>query len=370
MLLKSLYTFLLVSVICFDVVTPQEQGFGSKRFSSFNSHPRNTYQALNNNHKIISSLNDVSKDATNGDIITASLTFYWSGGEATCTTCGTDQGIPTFPTTTFACSSNLSSNSSAGNWNNGVQVFMDPLYQNPEKKLYVLSQIALGMVGVFDCGDGPSTTFYVSLQDTAIKTEQRIAGPCQCGNCAEVLNYTTIEMPSGWPNYVYGGNNTLKVIVSAGTVCVTTIDLTFIYSQALLPVDSSSNDKYNDLLLWGSVWCGVLLFLCFILLVLLLVQRWRSSSNPSKLEDEEESVVNEGSTGNELFKINGKEIKLGPRIGKGSYGDVYRAEWRGIFVAVKKLPLHLLEDQQFLKDFNREALLMRYFVVEYSIHRN
>ena len=62
------------------------------------------------------------------------------------------------------------------------------------------------------------------------------------------------------------------------------------------------------------------------------------------------------------FQIKGDEIKLGPRIGKGSYGEVYRAEWRGITVAVKKLPISLLQDQSFLKDFNQEASIMRYIL--------
>ena len=42
-----------------------------------------------------------------------------------------------------------------------------------------------------------------------------------------------------------------------------------------------------------------------------------------------------------------------------SYGEVFRAEWRGITVAIKRLPISLLEDKAFLKDFNKEALLMR-----------
>jgi serine/threonine protein kinase len=59
-----------------------------------------------------------------------------------------------------------------------------------------------------------------------------------------------------------------------------------------------------------------------------------------------------------LFQIRGTEIKLGPRIGKGSYGEVYKAEWRGITVAIKKLPVVLLENKEFLRDFNKEASIM------------
>lgn len=72
------------------------------------------------------------------------------------------------------------------------------------------------------------------------------------------------------------------------------------------------------------------------------------------------------------FFIQGNELRLGPRIGKGrfafslsaidiscSYGDVYQAQWRKITVAVKKLPLEALKNKDFLRDFNQEALIMR-----------
>lgn len=52
------------------------------------------------------------------------------------------------------------------------------------------------------------------------------------------------------------------------------------------------------------------------------------------------------------------EVRLGPRIGKGNFGEVYKAYWRGAEIAVKKLPAHNMTDQ-FLKDFHKEVALMR-----------
>eukprot|EP00026_Physarum_polycephalum_P003425 Phypoly_transcript_03436.p1 GENE.Phypoly_transcript_03436~~Phypoly_transcript_03436.p1 ORF type:complete len:687 (+),score=66.03 Phypoly_transcript_03436:188-2248(+) len=52
------------------------------------------------------------------------------------------------------------------------------------------------------------------------------------------------------------------------------------------------------------------------------------------------------------------EVRLGPRIGKGNFGEVYKAYWRGAEIAVKKLPAHNMTDQ-FLKDFHKEVSLMR-----------
>jgi len=52
------------------------------------------------------------------------------------------------------------------------------------------------------------------------------------------------------------------------------------------------------------------------------------------------------------------EVRLGVRIGKGNFGEVYKAYWRGAEIAVKKLPAHNMTDQ-FLKDFHKEVSLMR-----------
>lgn len=61
----------------------------------------------------------------------------------------------------------------------------------------------------------------------------------------------------------------------------------------------------------------------------------------------------------ELFQVRGEEIKLGQRIGKGSYGDVFQAQWRGIVVAVKKLPYQQQSNPEFLEDFLKEAGILR-----------
>jgi serine/threonine protein kinase len=58
------------------------------------------------------------------------------------------------------------------------------------------------------------------------------------------------------------------------------------------------------------------------------------------------------------FTIQGEELQLGPRIGKGAYGEVFRAKWRGIDVAVKKMPCSLLQNKEFLNDFQQEAKIM------------
>lgn len=60
------------------------------------------------------------------------------------------------------------------------------------------------------------------------------------------------------------------------------------------------------------------------------------------------------------------EVRLGPRIGKGNFGEVHKAYWRGAEIAVKKLPAHNMTDQ-FLKDFHKEVSLMRLVKLSFYI---
>jgi tRNA A-37 threonylcarbamoyl transferase component Bud32 len=60
----------------------------------------------------------------------------------------------------------------------------------------------------------------------------------------------------------------------------------------------------------------------------------------------------------EFEKLDVKQIKLGQRIGKGSFGEVYLGTYLGTEVAVKKLPANKLSTQ-FMQEFAREAALMR-----------
>lgn len=62
---------------------------------------------------------------------------------------------------------------------------------------------------------------------------------------------------------------------------------------------------------------------------------------------------------NSFEEVDIKTLRVGPRIGKGSYAEVFKAVWRGTEVAVKRLPAHMLSEE-FFQDFEREADLMRY----------
>ncbi len=58
-----------------------------------------------------------------------------------------------------------------------------------------------------------------------------------------------------------------------------------------------------------------------------------------------------------LVTLSWSNLELGQMIGSGGYGDVYRATWQGIEVAVKQLHLKtLLTD--LAEDFQREVMVM------------
>ena len=53
------------------------------------------------------------------------------------------------------------------------------------------------------------------------------------------------------------------------------------------------------------------------------------------------------------------ELHMVRRIGKGSFGEVWLANWRGTSVAVKKLPASFLNDPESVEEFKREGRLLR-----------
>jgi serine/threonine protein kinase len=77
-----------------------------------------------------------------------------------------------------------------------------------------------------------------------------------------------------------------------------------------------------------------------------------------RLEEGEGGAVGDASFSKKFEQVAPHELKIGPRIGKGSFAEVFKARWRGTLVAIKKLPAHSLTPE-FFEDFEREADLMK-----------
>ncbi len=57
-------------------------------------------------------------------------------------------------------------------------------------------------------------------------------------------------------------------------------------------------------------------------------------------------------------RVEVSDLHIDRRIGRGSFGEVFHAQWAGTEIAVKKLPKHMLANQKFLEDFAQEISIM------------
>jgi Protein tyrosine and serine/threonine kinase len=287
--------------------------------------------------------------------------------------------------------------------------FDDPLIRlvpSSDQGQYALTQISVKMFGVFSCrqtfSSWNATRYSMSLAGGQLhEWTEPLPSLCLCANCVEVRQFETQERGSGWPGYVYGGVNEMQLRVLDNLICLHRVELVLIFSRSDTPTPSSSSPYLRDLVL-VSVLLGVLLCLvlaCAVAFVIIRVQQARArargegidgdhSSRRSLLgmspgdlpqvddaRSEADAIVAEiarklGATDRDspvsnkqqrvttMFKIRGAEIAVGQRVGKGSQGEVFHASWRGTSVAVKKLPLTLLDREDILREFNQEAMLM------------
>jgi serine/threonine protein kinase len=77
-----------------------------------------------------------------------------------------------------------------------------------------------------------------------------------------------------------------------------------------------------------------------------------------RLENGEGGAVGNAGFAKEFGQVSPHEFQIGPRIGKGSFAEVFKGQWRGTVIAIKKVPAHSLT-AEFFEDFEREAALMK-----------
>lgn len=68
--------------------------------------------------------------------------------------------------------------------------------------------------------------------------------------------------------------------------------------------------------------------------------------------------------GREL-QVDISEVAIKEKIGRGSFGDIYLGEWRGVEVAVKKIAYANLTEK-FVQELWREAHLMKYVLSTFN----
>jgi serine/threonine protein kinase len=99
---------------------------------------------------------------------------------------------------------------------------------------------------------------------------------------------------------------------------------------------------------WLYIVLGVAFFLFLTVLIAFWVRRAQCQDGPRRLREGNVQEITMG------------DLRLLECVGKGTFGEVYRAEWRGAIIAVKKLPLQNLKDGA-LSDFQKEIAMMQPF---------
>jgi len=141
---------------------------------------------------------------------TASTTVYWSSGW--CTICGGSS---------YSCNPPWSG---SGGWSNGIRNFTDPI---PPGNVITNTCVTVYKA---DCG-------YWQLCATINGNTIGCAGPigdCWCGNCWP----QSYCLGGALPGYNYGGNNSLRLVLSGDAICVSSAVITFTYAP--LCVQSSA----------------------------------------------------------------------------------------------------------------------------------
>lgn len=109
------------------------------------------------------------------------------------------------------------------------------------------------------------------------------------------------------------------------------------------------------------LWLAVASIVLLLVIVIIVVRAAKACQAPNPVDGGiRQPLLSTDPEVSDAFdkQIDISEIRLGQRIGKGSFGEVYLATWNGTTVAVKKLPTSKLAEE-FLREFAREARLMR-----------
>lgn len=263
-------------------------------------------------------------------------------------------------------------------WKNGTATFTDPMGPGS-----VINVITVTVAGTFGCDqdNAPETpmihVFFagVKLGDIQVITSTN----CSCRNCARMWPFT-IYVNNGWPTYQFGENNTVQVYANSLATCLNAIDVVLGYtpgntsyttstsSMSTTTADLTSSTStsttngtvpprsQHDLVVVGAVMLSGMVFVNMC-----VVGGWYALKKKPENEDAESGNGTGPSVGPLLDKqLHYKDIQMGERIGRGSFGEVYSATWFSTQVAVKKLPLEMLrQNASVLDEFSREISLLR-----------
>lgn len=200
----------------------------------------------------------------------------------------------------------------------------------------------------------PGETIVVTGKNFIFNEEYELVPYCKVGDTpspsAFFVNDTTIKCTI--PNIPKGPYKNLPIFISFNKQQWTQSPDGVVFSIIL--------DSPTTIILWVFAASASFLIISVIIVykIIASVKKRRAFALGSDNEESQpltHSYMLEGKVDGQMSL---SEIKVGARIGKGSYGEVYLGTWQGTTVAVKKLPAHKI-NEEFLREFAREANLMK-----------
>jgi serine/threonine protein kinase len=317
----------------------------------------------------------------------------WSGGiyhRCNASACaGHRKTAPAIYIDTYAA--RLASGAFDGDWNNGTSFFVDPL---PEGATLV--SVTTSVFGRLDCdriGGGRFTNVSIRLYlNNVLLAEQTFPSETSCDVCNYCVFQYDFPMLSTWTSghYQYGSTNMFQLVPESDSfISLSEVGMNLGF-ETNSGGSSNSDDVLGDLSLRDLLIGGVGVIVSIIAVCLLLVccvtpvlvkqkgvktfleKQLGISGDADALnsgsDNESDPILLWTKMSDERKQVAISELELGEMIGKGSYGEVYKAYWMDTVVAVKMLPAQITgrldttldrEAYEFLMDFKREAAIMK-----------
>mmetsp|Transcript_27257 Transcript_27257/g.38413 ORF Transcript_27257/g.38413 Transcript_27257/m.38413 type:complete len:685 (+) Transcript_27257:201-2255(+) len=166
----------------------------------------------------------------------ASVWLPWVGATCSIQNCSNPYNKTTlFPAPYYACSTGV------GQWNQGAQLFLDPIPQG-----YEISYANITFSGSFFCDTQLSqTTFILELNEMLLAYGEFPVGVpgCNCGCFMNTSMLSNSDISNQFTGYFYGGYNQIIVIPINNDICLMGIQIDFYYMPIPISLTAISPSK-------------------------------------------------------------------------------------------------------------------------------
>jgi len=217
----------------------------------------------------------------------------------------------------------------------------------------------------------------VNVTGTGFNQTNAAQWVCRFGNNSDyqlgrLISNDTIQCDS--PETDGPGNVSVQISGDGGTYFSDSYVM-FLYYQDLTPIGPSDKPPTHHSFSYyvGEYWWWIVVgaagFFLIVMTIILVYKAGRNHPGVSPSHSVNQSALAPLLAESSMLygaireDIDFREIKLAERIGRGNFGEVFVATWRGTIVAVKKTKIPAVvnekEKEEFLEDFEHEAAIMR-----------